>query len=502
MSAEARRPDRAADPLAELDGTRRRARSRRSRATSSPPPTACPSAGDVVGDDAPAVRAPAHGPTCSSRFRRAAAASSADDPAARLAALERDEPASHAALLSVVVFGYYTDADVRERLGYPGQQAKQLYSWKVPDYIEEGLTDTGPRARRRLARPGDGTAGGRDLRRRTTYRHRDDHGHERDGDDMTAPTATSWLEPFLDAWRPGTGEPRSRTASRPPGASLLTIPGSTPEDVARAAAAAAAAQPAWAATSYLERARILRRAAEIYEAHRAEFGTWTQRETGAVHGKMHHEQNFTVNELLNAATMPSQPYGSLVPTVSERAPLDGPPRARSGSSARSRRGTRRASSGMRVVGPALALGNAVVLKPDPQTPVAGGAMFAAVFAEAGPARGAAPGGRRRGRRRRGDRDRPQRHAGLVHGVDGRGTARRHARGRPAQEGLARARRQQRVRRARRRRPRGRGVGRARTPRSSSRARSASPPAGTSSTGQRRGRLRRRARREGPSDPPR
>ena len=39
--------------------------------------------------------------------------------------------------------------------------------------------------------------------------------------------------------------------------------------------------------------------------------------------------------------------------------------------------------GMRVVAPALALGNAVVLKPDPQTPVAGGAMFEAVFREAG-----------------------------------------------------------------------------------------------------------------------
>ena len=38
---------------------------------------------------------------------------------------------------------------------------------------------------------------------------------------------------------------------------------------------------------------------------------------------------------------------------------------------------------MRVVAPALALGNAVVLKPDPQTPVCGGAMFAAVFKEAG-----------------------------------------------------------------------------------------------------------------------
>jgi hypothetical protein len=64
-----------------------------------------------------------------------------NDPDARLAALERDEPDNHAALVSVVVFGYYTDRDVRDRLGYPGQQAKTLYSWKLPDYIEEGLTD-------------------------------------------------------------------------------------------------------------------------------------------------------------------------------------------------------------------------------------------------------------------------------------------------------------------------------------------------------------------------
>ena len=102
-----------------------------------------------------------------------------------------------------------------------------------------------------------------------------------------------WLDPFLAAWEPGTGEPREirEPASGRP---LLTVTQSTPDDVARAAAAAAAAQPAWAETSYDERAAILRRAAVIYEAHRPEFGTWTQRETGAVHGKMHHEQNFAV----------------------------------------------------------------------------------------------------------------------------------------------------------------------------------------------------------------
>lgn len=64
-----------------------------------------------------------------------------DDPAARLAVIERDEPEHHGALVLAVVGGYYTDRDVRDRLGYPGQQAKQLYSWKYPEYMEEGLID-------------------------------------------------------------------------------------------------------------------------------------------------------------------------------------------------------------------------------------------------------------------------------------------------------------------------------------------------------------------------
>ena len=63
-----------------------------------------------------------------------------EDATSRLAALEQ-EPDHLSALLQTVVFGYYTDRDVRERLHYPGQEARQLYSWKVPDFIEEGLTD-------------------------------------------------------------------------------------------------------------------------------------------------------------------------------------------------------------------------------------------------------------------------------------------------------------------------------------------------------------------------
>jgi benzaldehyde dehydrogenase (NAD) len=199
--------------------------------------------------------------------------------------------------------------------------------------------------------------------------------------DTTASASSGWLGSFLETWEPGTGAP---IEDREPatGRHLATIAGSTPDDVARAAEAAKAAQPAWAATSYQERARVLRRAAEIYDANRDEFGTWTQRETGASHSKMHHESNFAYHEILNAATLPSQAYGSLMPSA-VKGRLSMVRRVPAGVIGAITPWNSPSVLGMRVVAPALALGNAVVLKPDPQTPVVGGAMFAAVFREAG-----------------------------------------------------------------------------------------------------------------------
>jgi benzaldehyde dehydrogenase (NAD) len=199
--------------------------------------------------------------------------------------------------------------------------------------------------------------------------------------DQTESPAPGWLASFVRTWEPGTGtaiddvEPAT-------GRHIVSVAGSTPDDVARAAAAAKAAQPAWAETSYQERARILRKAADIYEANRDEFGTWTMRETGASHSKMHHESNFAYGEILSASTLPWQPYGSLVPTV-VKGRLSMIRRIPVGVVGAITPWNSPSVLGMRVVAPALALGNAVVLKPDPQTPVIGGAMFEAVFREAG-----------------------------------------------------------------------------------------------------------------------
>ncbi len=41
----------------------------------------------------------------------------------------------------MIVGGYYTDRDVRERIGYPGQEALTIRSWEYPVYLEEGLID-------------------------------------------------------------------------------------------------------------------------------------------------------------------------------------------------------------------------------------------------------------------------------------------------------------------------------------------------------------------------
>jgi benzaldehyde dehydrogenase (NAD) len=199
--------------------------------------------------------------------------------------------------------------------------------------------------------------------------------------DSTESAAPGWLASFVETWEPGNGE---AVEDREPatGRLIATLRGSTTDDVARAAAAAKAGQPAWAETSYQERARILRKAADIYEANRAEFGTWTMRETGASHSKMHHESNFAYGEILAASTIPWQPYGQLVPTM-VKGRLSMIRRIPVGVVGAITPWNSPSVLGMRVVAPALALGNAVVLKPDPQTPVIGGAMFEAVFREAG-----------------------------------------------------------------------------------------------------------------------
>jgi benzaldehyde dehydrogenase (NAD) len=166
------------------------------------------------------------------------------------------------------------------------------------------------------------------------------------------------------------------------GERIRSVATATVADVDAAVEAAVAVQPGWAATSYDERAAILRRAAAALERRANEVADLIVRETGSIPAKAQYEVGGAANELYEAAGLTSRAVGEILPShspgrfsLAERIPV----------------GVVGAITpwnfplilGMRVTAPALALGNAVVLKPSPETPIAGGQLLAELMAEAG-----------------------------------------------------------------------------------------------------------------------
>lgn len=153
------------------------------------------------------------------------------------------------------------------------------------------------------------------------------------------------------------------------------------EDIRQAAKDARAAQAAWAAMPIEERAAIFRRAGALLEHWCEAVLEWIVRETGSVPAKAEFELAYVIGDLHEAAAMLTQPRGLILPSPTGSTSL-----------------ARRVPHGvvgvispfnfplllsMRAVAPALACGNAVVLKPDPRTPVSGGYLIASLFEAAG-----------------------------------------------------------------------------------------------------------------------
>jgi len=162
---------------------------------------------------------------------------------------------------------------------------------------------------------------------------------------------------------------------------IATIGQADTGDLDKAVAAAKAAQPAWAALPYTERAAVMTKAAAILEAAPERLTRWLVPESGSGQGKAGFEAMLVTSELQAAAALAAQPYGQMLRSMKPRvsigrhvpvgvvgviSPFNFP-----------------AILAMRSVAPALALGNAVVLKPDPRTSIAGGLVLAEIFAEAG-----------------------------------------------------------------------------------------------------------------------
>jgi len=198
---------------------------------------------------------------------------------------------------------------------------------------------------------------------------------------MTLLDAEIWQERiFSDGWVKAEGG-QAPVIEPATGNILGHIGLAGPDDVAAAAGHAAMAQRTWAALPYSERAAVLRRAGNLWEEHAGEVADWLTHEAGSVVPKAELEVATAAQECFEAAATASQPFGEVLRTARPRLSL-----------------ARRLPVGVvgviapfnfplilsiRSVAPALALGNAVILKPDPRTAVSGGFSIARIFEEAG-----------------------------------------------------------------------------------------------------------------------
>ncbi len=187
---------------------------------------------------------------------------------------------------------------------------------------------------------------------------------------------------FVGGWREGTSE-RVLESHNPYNDSLIaTIRQASQADVDEAYRTAAEAQQAWAALPPAERTAVMTRAADYVEANRDALAELLSAESGSSAAKAGVELQLVVNSIREAATFPTRVHGKIMPSntpgkenrvyrepvgvVGVISPWNFP-----------------MLLSVRSVAPALAVGNAVVLKPASDTPLSGGLVVAKIFEAAG-----------------------------------------------------------------------------------------------------------------------
>ena len=201
---------------------------------------------------------------------------------------------------------------------------------------------------------------------------------------MTTTDLPLGIEPrlYIGGWREGASERVATTRNPFDDSALAEIRQASAADVDDAYGLAETAQREWAATTPAERTAVLTAAGDWVEAHRDEIAALISAESGSSALKAAVETQLVVNSIREAATFPTRVHGRILPSntpgkenrvyrepvgiVGVISPWNFP-----------------FILSMRSVAPALALGNAVVLKPASDTPVSGGLLIARIFEEAG-----------------------------------------------------------------------------------------------------------------------
>jgi aldehyde dehydrogenase (NAD+) len=188
--------------------------------------------------------------------------------------------------------------------------------------------------------------------------------------------------PIAGEWREGSSERSKEDLDPYTGDTLVEIRQAGADDVEAAYAAAQEASRTWRETPPAERAAVMSRAAEILRSRHDEVVHWLVTEAGSTRFKAETEWQLVVAGLLEAASVPHRVAGRILPSdipgkenrvyrqpvgvVTVISPWNFPFQLTN-----------------RSLAPALACGNAVVVKPAGDTPVTGGLLHAEILAEAG-----------------------------------------------------------------------------------------------------------------------
>ncbi|QCU77038.1 aldehyde dehydrogenase family protein [Citricoccus sp. SGAir0253] len=184
------------------------------------------------------------------------------------------------------------------------------------------------------------------------------------------------------SWREGRSE-RVNTDTNPFDDQVVAeIRQASAEDLDEAYRAAQAAQAEWAGLAPVKRREVMLKAAQLLEDRRQEIVQWLVKESGSTVIKANTEVSLAIGITHEAASFPTRVHGTIHPSntpdremrvyrtpvgvVGVISPWNFP-----------------LHLSQRSVAPALALGNAVVIKPASDTPVTGGLLIARIFEEAG-----------------------------------------------------------------------------------------------------------------------
>src|SRR5690606_21604239 len=189
-------------------------------------------------------------------------------------------------------------------------------------------------------------------------------------------------QPIAGEWRAGRAKGSLTDRNPYTGETLIEIPHADERELDEAHLGAQKAQKAWAEMLPAERSAVMRKAAGVMEKRHDEIVDWLITESGSTRIKAELEWSAVHAVMLEASFAPYRVEGQILPSdvpgkecrvyrqpvgvVGVISPWNWPLQLSN-----------------RSVAPALAVGNAVALKPASDTPVTGGLLLAKIYEEAG-----------------------------------------------------------------------------------------------------------------------